>query len=293
MADNDSIQVVSRDDNENVVGNPIFVRLSDGTAAIGTTGDAIHVNIQNADVEVVQPTHDDLNANVNLQVGDADVANGNPVPVSDAGGSITIDDGGGIITVDGTVAVSSVGGTVTIADGGGSITVDAIDLDIRNLSETTDHVLVFANTAKDGTGTDYVPLVDADGHLQIDVLTMPSIDLDDASGTRVHDYQTDAAVAAAASVNHDYTSTTANGFKLKQIWFASSGASKVEVEIGQAGSGSAKYVGFIPSEGGSIPIPLPVGLIVANTEEVRIVHTNRNKSKAQDLYSTIVGDQLA
>ena len=30
--------------------------------------------------EVIQPTHDELNANANLQVGDADVANGNPVP---------------------------------------------------------------------------------------------------------------------------------------------------------------------------------------------------------------------
>ena len=91
MADNDSIQVISRDDNENVVGNPIYVTLSDGTAAIGTTGDAIHVNIQNADIEVVQPLHDDLNANANLQVGNVDVANGNPVPVSDASGSLTVD----------------------------------------------------------------------------------------------------------------------------------------------------------------------------------------------------------
>jgi len=72
-------------------------------------------------VTVQQSTHDALNANVNLQIGDADVANGNPVPVSDAGGSLT---------VDGTVAVSSVGGTVTIQepisvdDGGGVLTVD-------------------------------------------------------------------------------------------------------------------------------------------------------------------------
>ncbi len=32
--------------------------------------------------EIVQDTHDDLNANVNLQVGDADVESGNPVPVN-------------------------------------------------------------------------------------------------------------------------------------------------------------------------------------------------------------------
>jgi hypothetical protein len=44
-----------------------------------------------------------------------DVSATNPLPVSDAGGSLT---------VDGTVAVSSVGGPVTVQDGGGSITVD-------------------------------------------------------------------------------------------------------------------------------------------------------------------------
>jgi hypothetical protein len=33
-------------------------------------------------VEVVQTTHDDLNANANIQVGDVDVSGGNPVPVS-------------------------------------------------------------------------------------------------------------------------------------------------------------------------------------------------------------------
>jgi hypothetical protein len=64
-------------------------------------------------VEVKQASHDDLNANANLQVGDADVSNSNPVPISD---------GGGVITVD------------------GSVTVSATDLDIRNLSSGQDSV---------------------------------------------------------------------------------------------------------------------------------------------------------
>lgn len=40
---------------------------------------------------VDQSTHDNLNGNANIQVGNADVANGNPVPVSDAGGTLTVD----------------------------------------------------------------------------------------------------------------------------------------------------------------------------------------------------------
>jgi hypothetical protein len=66
-------------------------------------------------VEVLQATHDNLNLNANIQVGDADVANGNPVPVSDAGGSLT---------------------------------VDATDLDIRDLSASQDNVAI-----SDGTDT--------------------------------------------------------------------------------------------------------------------------------------------
>jgi len=55
-----------------------------------------------------------------------------------------------------------------------STTVTATDLDIRDLAVTTDDILIYANTAKDGSGTDYVPLVDADGNLQVDVLSAPT-----------------------------------------------------------------------------------------------------------------------
>ncbi len=72
-----------------------------------------------------------------------DVSTANPMPISDAGGTLSVDDGGGAIsvddngstlsvddgggslTVDGTVAVS---GTVPVSDGSGSLTVDSADL---------------------------------------------------------------------------------------------------------------------------------------------------------------------
>lgn len=85
---------------------------------------------------------------------------------------IQITDGTDVALVNGSGQLEvNVAQPVSIDDNGGSITVDATDLDIRNLSETTDHVLVFANTAADGTGTDLVPLVDAQGHLQVDILS--------------------------------------------------------------------------------------------------------------------------
>jgi hypothetical protein len=66
----------------------------------GTNGDPFIVK-----QEMQQATHDSLNSNANIQVGNTDVGNANPVPVSDAGGALTIDDGGGSITVDGTTTV--------------------------------------------------------------------------------------------------------------------------------------------------------------------------------------------
>lgn len=42
-------------------------------------------------VPVGQTTHDNLNVNANMQVNNTDASNSNPVPVSDAGGSLTVD----------------------------------------------------------------------------------------------------------------------------------------------------------------------------------------------------------
>ena len=45
-----------------------------------------------------------------------------------------------------------------------------VNLEVH-LDKAEDSVLVFANTNKAGSGTSYVPLVDSDGHLQVDVMT--------------------------------------------------------------------------------------------------------------------------
>jgi len=38
------------------------------------------------------------------------------------------------------------------------------------IDKDTDDILIYGNTVKDGSGTDYVPLLDADGQLQVDVI---------------------------------------------------------------------------------------------------------------------------
>lgn len=54
---------------------------------------------------------------------------------------------------------------VTLTTEGGDVAIDVA------LDKANDSVTVFSNTAKDGTGTSYVPLVDSDGHLQVDTVT--------------------------------------------------------------------------------------------------------------------------
>ena len=66
---------------------------------------------------------------------------------------------------------------VTLTTEGGDVSIE-VDLD-----HGTDDVLVYANTSKDGSGTSYVPLVDSDGHLQVDVLTTPTVTISDGGGT--------------------------------------------------------------------------------------------------------------
>jgi hypothetical protein len=57
-----------------------------------------------------------------------DVSDSNPLPIDDAGGSISIDDGGGDISIDdggNVISVDDAGTTLSVDDGAGSLTVDS------------------------------------------------------------------------------------------------------------------------------------------------------------------------
>jgi hypothetical protein len=121
MADGYFPTLVSKDKDPNAVADPIYVQLSDGTAAVGMVSDAIKVSVMNG-----------------------------------AGGSaVNIQDGGNSITVDGSVTVGNGAGgsAVNIQDGGNSITVDgsvtvtATALDIRTITKASDSIQVSANSS--------------------------------------------------------------------------------------------------------------------------------------------------
>ena len=229
-------------------------------------------------VTAVQATHDNLNLNANLQVGDADVANGNPVPISDAGGSLT---------VDGTVAATQSGtwdiGTVTtltgitndvnIADGGNSITVDAVDLDIRDLTAASDSVQ--AN------------LFDATGAAFSQANPLPVSFSSEQAGDEIVDFNTSASVAKDASVNHDYTVSAGKTFLGDEAWISGSGKLKAELLV----NGSVVWVGFNSTSNPNIRIPTEKILKAAATQVIRFTITNRDK-QAQDVYSTLAGLEI-
>lgn len=262
---------------------------ADGSVNITDNGGAITVDASNLDirdlsaasdsVEAVQDTHDDLNANANLQVGNADVANGNPVPISDAGGAITVD----AIDLDirdldsASDSVTVVATDLDIRDlssASDSVTVVATDLDIRNLSAAQDNV---AANIRDESGAAF----SASNPLPVSVV--------DSEGTEVNNYNTAASVAAGGTSNHDYT--TPSAFKLRKIWAAASGKLKIEVQIETAaasGTFNTVYVGFNSTAHPTIDIHLSDAITVASGARVRTIRTNAD-NQAQDVYSTVSG----
>lgn len=117
----------------------------------------------------------------------------------------------------------------------------------------------------------------------------------DSEGAEINNYLTSVAVAAAASVNHDYTVTAATTLKLSQIWAAASGKMKilVQVETGVAsGVFTTHFAGFNSTANPNIEIPIGENISVAAGVRVRVIRTNLD-NQAQDLYSTISGHEIA
>lgn len=74
-----------------------------------------------------------------------------------------------LVHPDGTQVDSSSGLPVDIDN----VNIENAELEV-DLDKENDAVMVWTNTAKDGSGTDYHPIVDSDGHLQVDVLSTSS-----------------------------------------------------------------------------------------------------------------------
>lgn len=186
--------------------------------------------------------------------------------------------------------------------GEGDVGAARMTLDRKQLN-----VIVDATTDSQRLG------IDASGHAQVDLaavsVTAVPVSADTSLNTalnpifvqvvstavtsdEIHDYDTAAAVAGDATSNHDYAVTGAT-FLVKSIIWASSGGSKAELQTGPSASLATDAVGFISKEGGvqQLFFDPPIEVPVAATGTVRIIRTNR-QGQAQDLYSTIIGNDI-
>lgn len=304
MADGHFPTLVSKDRDANVVGNPIWVELSDGAAALhkvidaaagGTDtgiaalavrddalttltpadGDYTHLRTTSTGalwVEVTNPAGGTQYAE-DAAHGSGDMGTVALVVRKDAIGTNTSADG------DYATLLQDANGRlyVQIHDGGNSITVDAVALDIRPLTLAADAVKVSGNSTANGpTNPIYVQVVSTG------VLS-----------DEVHNYNTAASVAGDGTSNHNYT-VVGTTFLLKRVTLASSGGSKVEVQTGPVASLVSIRTAFIPKDGGYVELNFdpPREVPVTSTGTVRLIRTNR-QGQAQDLYSSIDGNDVA
>jgi hypothetical protein len=167
-------------------------------------------------------------------------------------------------------------GVLSVDDNGGSLTVDAVDLDIRDLSHTTDSVEI-------GDGTDTMG-VNADGSINVVVAA--------TAGTRVHDHDKSAATAKDATANHDYT-VVGTSFDLEKVSIAGAGRMKAEIQSGPVAGLVSKIVLFKEREATVDHEFKPaVSVPVTSTGTARIVKTQRSLGTLF-MYSTIEGTDIA
>lgn len=116
----------------------------------------------------------------------------------------------------------------------------------------------------------------------------------DSTGIEIDSYNTVAAVAAAATSNHDYTVTALKTLLLTQIEAAASGKMKIEVQIETAAASgvfNTRFVQFNSTSSPNLTIHLDAPIAVVAGARVRIIRTNKDLLP-QDVYSTICGQEV-
>jgi hypothetical protein len=105
------------------------------------------------------------------------------------------------------------------------------------------------------------------------------------AGSCSDDYNTSAALAAAASSDHDYAPGAAGdvlGFTL-----SASGCARWEIAIGAVASETTRFVLFTTAAKPTETLMLPCGIAVGAADNIKITRTNRDDT-AMDVYSTIL-----
>lgn len=202
---------------------------------------------------------------------DTNFATGSKIIVTDGTDDLEVNADGSINVKQDKLAFAT--DTVDVSGSDVTATVSATDLDIRDLSASTDSVQ--AN------------LFDEAGVAYSQANPLPVELTQDQSGDEIVDFNTSAAVAKDASVNHDYTVSAGKTFLGEEAWVSGSGKLKAELLV----NGAIKWVGFNSTANPNIRIPLEKIMKANATEVIRFTITNRDK-QAQDVYSTLTGLEI-
>lgn len=248
----------------------------DGAVTVSATDlDIRDLDSTTDSVEVFQAAHDNLNANANLQVGNTDVANGNPVPVSDAGGSLT---------VDGTVSASNFPATVNTNYGTVGASTIRTAAQIGNATGAADF-----NAG--ATGAQTIRVVANQGAANA---TPWNVNLQPL-GTSINDYKAAASIAAGATDNHDYTVTALKTFYLQRVEGSASEVARMRISI-ESGVATGTFnvvdTKFNSTADQNMEAEFSSPIVVAAGVRVRVAMLNRALLASQDLYSRICGYEV-
>jgi len=247
------------------------VKITDGTnTASVTASNAVKVDGS----AVTQPVSA---ASLPLPTGastSANQTNGNQTTQIVQGGNTATVTAGSALKVDGSAVTQPVSGTVTANQGGAPWT--------QNLTQVGGSAVALGQAAMASS----IPVV-----ISSNQTTIP-VSIANPAGTVITDYQTDAAVAAGASTNHDYTVTTGKTLSFDKWLATASGKIKAEVQVDLGAGLVTKFVGFNSTANPNIYIDFSnLNIQVASTKKVRIIVTNKD-NQAMDTYSTIMGTEV-
>ena len=113
----------------------------------------------------------------------------------------------------------------------------------------------------------------------------------DNPNVEIHDFNTASAIAKNATSDHTYSPT--NGVKVARVHLSASGYAKFEIKFGTTASEVLKYVYFNSTAHPSIDVTFDKPVTLAGgTDSMVITRTNLD-NQAQDLYSTINGEEFS
>ena len=300
MADGIFPSVISKDRDDNVIGNPIFVQISDGVEIIEVNADG-SINIGSI-IPGVGAT--DLGKAVDSVAGATDTGVMSLVVRNDALASLVDTDGdyaplqvdaNGSLYVTGsftsadviiddeafTPATSSVGMAGFFVDETATDSVDEGDGGAARMTADRKQLIVLVDATTDANRL----TINSDGSVNVNVVSAV------VTG-EIHDFDTAVDVASDSTDNHDYT-VSVTTFLLKSVILSGSGNIKAEIQAGPIASLVTIAVVFLNGKEGDtqqVTFDPPVEVPLASTGTVRVIRTNRQGS-ATDVYSTIIGSQ--